>query len=149
MDQQTATDSSLIIEWLNRLIVMAQRGAKLPFYVARLVAEAAIYQEFLTKVRSGVPSTALTKQPPVDSAVVVARERLLEMVAFAPLLHELFGGAADPFAGATPEHLKLLAHLSDITTDPQTMFNSRNGTFLAVVEAAGSEPKHAGEPGDQ
>jgi hypothetical protein len=135
MAQETDTDSGHTIEWLNHLIVIAQRGAKLPFYVARLVAEPAIYQEFLAEVRSGVPAPTSTTQPQVDSAVGVARERLLKMVAFAPLLHELFGGAEDPFAGATHEQLKLLAHLSDITTDPQTMFNSRNGTFLAVVEA--------------
>ena len=58
------------------------------------------------------------------------------MVAFAPLLREsLCKPIRTPFSGAPPEQLELLAQLSDITTDPQAMFSSRNGTFLAVVEA--------------
>ncbi len=53
-------------------------------------------------------------------------------------MRELF--VTDPFQGATPEELSTLAEVADVTTDPQTMVYSRNGTLLAVVEALRQSP---------
>ena len=133
MDQEKP-NTDLTIEWLNRLVMMAQWNPRLPFHIVRLFADHTSYQEFLAKIRSG-KFTKSTEPTQVDGPVGIASERLLEIVAFAPLLRELFGAEQDPFDGAPPELLSLLAQLSDITTDPQSMFYSRNGTFLAVVEA--------------
>ena len=124
-------DPQLTIQWLNKLVMMAQWPGKLPFYLVRLYGAPDIYQKFLTQVRTGATDdTDLT-----DQIVKTAREKLLEAVAKWPALKELFAGDEDPFAGAPVSHLQLLADVSDITTDPQRMLWSRNGTFVAIVEA--------------
>jgi len=131
MNQQSPTDPQLTIEWLNRLVMMAQWPGKLPFCLVRLYGAPEQYQKFLVQVRTG----ATDDTDDTDQIIKTAREKLLEAVAKWPSLKELFAADEDPFAGAAVDHLQLLADVSDITTDPQRMVWSRNGTFVAVVEA--------------
>ncbi len=131
MNQQSPTDPKLTIEWLNRLVMMAQWPGRLPFCLVRLYGAPESYQSFLTQVRTG----ATDDTDDTDQTVNTAREKLLEAIAKWPALKELFASDEDPFAGAPVEQLQLLAGVSDITTDPQRMVWSRNGTFVAVVEA--------------
>jgi hypothetical protein len=131
MNQQSPTDPQLTIEWLNRLVMMAQWPGKLPFCLVSLYAAPEQYQKFLVQVRTG----ATDDTDDTDQIIKTAREKLLEAVAKWPSLKELFAADEDPFAGAAVDHLQLLADVSDITTDPQRMVWSRNGTFVAVVEA--------------
>lgn len=127
----TPIDPKVTIEWLNRLVMMAQWPGKLPFYLVRLYGAPEQYQKFLTQVRTG----ATDDTDDTDQIVKTAREKLLEAIVKWPSLKELFAADEDPFANATLDHLQLLADVSDITTDPQRMVWSRNGTFVAVVEA--------------
>ena len=124
-------DPKLTIEWLNKLVMMAQWPGKLPFYLVKLYSAPQEYQKFLLQVRTG----ATDNTDDTDQNVKTAREKLLEAVGKWPALKELFAATEDPFAGAPVDHLQLLADVSDITTDPQRMVWSRNGTFVAVVEA--------------
>src|SRR5690242_4017099 len=130
MNQPTPIDPKLTIEWLNKLVMMAQWPGKLPFCVVWLFGAREQYQKFLLQVRTG----ATDDTDDTDQSVKTAREKLLEAVAKWPALKELFAATADPFANAPLDHLQLLADVSDITTDPQRMVWSRNGTFVAVVE---------------
>lgn len=131
MSQEPTITPNRTIDWLNKLVMMAQWKEKLPFHAVRLFAAPEDYQRFLVQVRTGnTDDTDIT-----DDAVRTAREMLSDAVASWPSLREMFAAADDPFAGAPVEHLQLLAEVSDITTDPQKMVYSRNGTFLAVVEA--------------
>src|SRR5207253_11150514 len=41
----------------------------------------------------------------------------------------------DPFAGASADQLELLAEVSDVAPAPRALVHSRNGTFLAILEA--------------
>ena len=132
MLQATTLEPKLTIDWLNKLVMMAQweRG-QLPFHFVSLFGAPEAYQRFLGEVRNGTTdNTDIT-----DQAVKTAREKLLKAVASWPSLREMFGADVDPFEGAPLEHLQLLAEVSDITTDSQRMIWSRNGTFIAVVEA--------------
>jgi len=131
INQPSSIDPKQTIQWLNRLVMMAQWPGKLPFSLVRLYGAPEHYQKFLMQVRTGVTDDAdLT-----DEIVKTAREKLLEAIAKWPALKELFAADQDPFADAPVDHLQLLADVSDITTDPQRMVYSRNGTFVAVVEA--------------
>ena len=132
MLQVTTIEPKLTIEWLNKLVMMAQwEHGQLPFHFVPLFGAPEAYQRFLAEVRQETTdNTDIT-----DQAVKTARENLLKAVASWPSLREMFGADLDPFAGAPLEHLQLLSEVSDITTDPQKMVYSRNGTFLAVVEA--------------
>ena len=143
MSLPTPIDPKLTIEWLNRLVMMAQwRRGELPFHFMRLFSVPEKYQEFLVQVRTGATDdTDIT-----DEAVKTAREKLLEAIAKWPALKELFAWEQDPFAGAPVEHLQLLAEISDFTTDPQRMIYSRNGTFVAIVEALRQSQDFEAEP---
>ena len=134
MNQQSPTDPNLTIEWLNKLVMMAQWPGKLPFYLVRLYGAPESYQKFLTQVRTGATNDA-DETDDMDQNIKAAREKLLEAVGKWPALKELFAANEDPFAKATVDQLQLLTDVSDITTDPQRMVWSRNGTFVAVVEA--------------
>jgi CHAT domain len=131
MNKATPTDAKLI-EWLNNLIMLAQWDNKLPFYLVRLVNDPTAYQEFRTRVAG---TTDHTEGKEEETPVSIARKKLLAAVASVPTLKELFAADRDPFDDAPPDHLQLLAEVSDITVKPPQMIYSRNGTLIAVVEA--------------
>jgi hypothetical protein len=134
MDQQTPIEPKQTIEWLNKLIMLAQWNRKLPFHTVRLVNEPADYQAFLTRVKtSATGKTQLTDSSTETTPLAVARRKLLEAVAAVPALRELFGSDQDPFHHAPPDHLELLAEVSDVTAESQKMVYSRNGTLEAVI----------------
>jgi hypothetical protein len=136
MDQQTPIDPKRTIEWLNKLIMLAQWDQKLPFHTVKLLSEPQVYQHFLARVRAAATDqTQLTDNSTESTPLVLARKKLLEAVASVPALRELFGADQDPFEGAPPHHLELLAEVSDVTADSQRMVYSRNGTLMAKVEA--------------
>lgn len=137
MEQHLRINPTRTVEWLNKLIMLAQWDKKLPFHIVRLLKEPEDYQEFLTRVRASLKDKAqLTDNSTANTPVVTARKKLLEAVAAVATLQELFSSDQDPFDGAPPEHLQLLAEVSDMTTEPsQKMVYSRNGTLVAVVEA--------------
>ncbi|MCA1577609.1 MAG: hypothetical protein LC794_09645 [Acidobacteria bacterium] len=134
MDQQTSIEPKQTIEWLNKLIVLAQWNRKLPFHTVRLLTDPPNYQAFLTRVRaSPIDKTQLTDFSTETWPTAVARRKLLEAVAAVPALRELFGSDQDPFKDARPAHLELLAEVSDVTAESQKMVYSRNGTLEAVI----------------
>jgi hypothetical protein len=136
MDQQTPIDPKRTIEWLNKLIMLAQWDQKLPFHAVRLISEPEAYQDFLIRVRASVKDqTQLTENSTENTPLVLARKNLLAAVNSVPALRELFGAEQNPFDGALPAHLELLAEVSDVTSDSQRMVYSRNGTLMAKVEA--------------
>jgi hypothetical protein len=142
MTQATTIDPNRTIDWLNKLVMMAQWKPALSFQAVKLVGDQTAYQGFLSEVRTGnTDDTDIT-----DDTVRTAREELLQAVVSWPSLKEMFAADEDPFAGAPVEHLQLLAEVSDITTDPQKMVYSRNGTFLAVVEALRQSQELDAEP---
>jgi hypothetical protein len=136
MDQQTPIDPNRTIEWLNKLIMLAQWDQKLPFHTVTLVSEPEEYQDFLIRVRAAAKDeTQLTDNSTENTPLALARRQLLEAVSNVPALRELFGAEQDPFDKAPPHHLELLAEVSDVTADSQRMVYSRNGTLMAKVEA--------------
>lgn len=136
MDQQTSIDPKHTIEWLNKLIMLAQWDKKLPFHLVLLRNNPNEYQAFLSRVRaSATDKTQLTDTSTENTPVVVARKKLLEAVAAVPALRELFESDENPFKDAPPDHLELLAEVSDVTAESQRMVYSRNGTLMAVIEA--------------
>lgn len=133
MEPPTPTEIKQTIDWLNKLVAMAQWDAKLPFYTATLLSKPKPYQQFLREAKAekvGVP--AAPSPASVETPYALAHRKLLERIAITQQLHEMFGADQDPFQGASSEYLQLLAEVSDITTDPHAMVNSRNGTFLAM-----------------
>ena len=120
---QPTIDPKLIIEWLNKFVMMAQWDKTLPFHAVTLVRDPNAYEEFRKRVREG--NTDGTDKT----------EHLSKAVAGWVSLREIFAADVDPFAGAPLDQLQLLAEVSDMTTDPQKMVYSRNGTFIAVIEA--------------
>jgi hypothetical protein len=134
VDQPTSVEPKQTIEWLNKLIMLAQWNRKLPFHTVRLLNDPPDYQAFLTRVRaSATDKTQLTDSSTETTPVAVARRKLLEAVAAVPALRELFGSHQDPFKDAPPDHLELLAEVSDVTAESQKMVYSRNGTLEAVI----------------
>lgn len=123
---QPTIDPKLTIEWLNKFVVMAQWDKTLPFQVVKLLGDRSTYEGFLKRVREG-NTDETDKSDKTD--------QVWKAVAGWPSLRELFAADVDPFAGAPLDQLQLLAEVSDMTTDPQKMVYSRNGTFIAVIEA--------------
>ena len=138
MTQATSIDAQHTIEWLNKLIMLAQWDKKLPFHVVRLVSDRPAYQEFLTRVSSGATEQ---EDKTEETPETIARQKLLAAIASVPTLKELFAAEADPFKDAPPDHLQLLAEVSDITVKPPQIIYSRNGTLIAVVEALRQSPE--------
>jgi CHAT domain len=128
-----------IIDWLNRLIMLAQWDAKFPFQIASLFTDSEKYKQALDQIQTALTKPGVPSYP--DFSPLLGKEeweKLFGKVTAAPPLRELF--VTDPFQGATPEELSTLAEVADVTTDPQTMVYSRNGTLLAVVEALRQSP---------
>ena len=122
------------IEWLNTLIVMAQWDESLPLYFARLFSKPDQYQEALKRVRKTSKDGPLPA-PAGDALRKKEWERLYQLNASAEPLRKLFADKKDPFKGAYPHEISSLADISDLTTDPLTMFYSKNGTFFLVLSA--------------
>ena len=128
-----------IIEWLNRLIMLAQWDAKFPFHIASLFTDSEKYKQALDQIQTALTKSGIPSNP--DFAPLLGKEeweKLFGKVTTAPLLRELF--VTDPFQGATPAELSTLAEVAVVTTHPQTMVYSRNGTLLEVVEALRQSP---------
>jgi len=136
MDQQTPVDQQKrTIEWLNRLIMLAQWHRKLPFHAVRLLSDPIEYQAFLTRVRAATDKAQLADSSTESTPLAVARKKLLEAVVAVPAIQELFGSGQDPFKDATPDVVELLAEVSDVVADSQNTVYSRNGTLSAVIDA--------------
>lgn len=134
MDQQPFIEPTQTIEWLNKLIMLAQWNRKLPFDTVLLRRHPPLYETFLTRVRaSATDNTQLADTFPDVAPYAIPLKKLLEAVAAVPALRELFGSDVDPFKDAPPDHLELLAEVSDVTADSQKMVYSRNGTLEAVI----------------
>ena len=134
MDQPTSIEPKQTIEWLNKLIMLAQWNRKLPFHTVRLFSDSTEYQAFLTRVRaSATDTTQLIDASTETTPAALARKKLLEAVAAVPALRELFGSEQDPFKDAPPDHLELLAEVSDVSAESQKIVYSRNGTLEAVI----------------
>jgi hypothetical protein len=142
MDQQTSIETKQTIEWLNKLIMLAQWNRKLPFYTVLLIRWGLPdYLAFLTLVRASATDKTqlsnaamqITETNAEVAPVPAARKRLHEAVAAVPALQQLFGSDKDPFEGAPPAHLELLAEVSDVTADSQKLVYSRCGTLEAVI----------------
>ncbi|HEV2834185.1 MAG TPA: CHAT domain-containing protein [Pyrinomonadaceae bacterium] len=131
----TPTEIKQTIDWLNKLVAMAQWDAKLPFYTATLFSKPKPYQQFLREAKAekiGVPDAPSPAE--VETPFALAHRKLLERIAVTQQLHEMFGADQDPFYGASHEYLQLLAEVSDMSIDPSSEVSSRNGTFLAVCD---------------
>jgi len=128
MDSKSDKNS---IKWLNALIAMAQWNRSLPFYFAKLFNEPEEYREALGLLRK-VPEDG---PPPAPGPTLNQKEwqTLYEKTTSTASLLKLFANTGDPFEDATPSQIWLLAEVSDLTSDPQTMFYSQNGTFYLVL----------------
>jgi len=132
------SQSDLTIGWLNKLIALAQWDKKFPLYLARLFQDPDAYATALNKIReasAGTPQTPESPQSPNGLLSETEWHDLYSGIIRSKPLRRLFGAGSDPFAGATAHQMTLLAEVSDITTDSQTMVYSRNGTFLGIVES--------------
>jgi CHAT domain len=123
-----------IIEWLNTLIVMAQWDKSLPLYFGRLIRKTDQYQKALVLIRETPPNGPLPASAG-DALSDDEWQKLYKLTSCALPLRQMFADSRDPFQGGSPDEISLLGELSDLTTDPQTMFYSRNGTFHLVLEA--------------
>jgi hypothetical protein len=133
-----------IIEYLNRFIVLNQWDKKLPIYMARLLANREHYEQARDAIRRALsesePSKLVPPQPVSSPLSADEWDHLYLALARAAPLRELFGSDQDPFPGDIPDHVAVLAELSDLTTDPQTMAYSRYGAFLSILEALRQSP---------
>jgi len=134
------SDEKKIIEWLNALIVMAQWDKSLPLYFARLYHKPDQYQKALQLIRE--PSHD-GEPPAIPGDALSGREwrKLFNFTTRAESLRKLFAGDRDPFYGAHINEMSLLADVSDLTTDSQTVFYSQNGTFQLVLETVRQRPE--------
>lgn len=127
------------IKWLNTLVMLAQWNENLPSYFARLFSQDE-YKKALQLFRAHRRNDPV---PPAPGTTLTAKEWevLYRKTTTAAPLRELFAGEQDPFAKAPAEEISSLAEVSDLTTDSQTMFYSRNGTFHEVYEAVRQNPE--------
>ena len=125
---------STLIAWLNTLIVMAQRHKHLPLYFGRLFQKPDQYRKALDLIRK-TPAKGPLPEAAGNALSKDEWQRLYQHTTSAAPLRKLFADHNDPFHGASAQEISSLAELSDITTDPQTLFYSRNGTFHLVLEA--------------
>ncbi len=132
---RSGSNEKQLIEWLNTLIVMAQWDEHVPLYFARLFAEPASYRAALQRICTKDATS------PGDSLTKEEWERLFRVTTSAESLRKLFADDNDPFKGASESEISLLADVSDLTSDPQTMFYSQNGTFHLVLSAVRQRPE--------
>lgn len=127
------SDQNKLIEWLNALIVMAQWDKSLPSYFARLYTKSDQYKKALQLIREPPQADAPPKTPG-DALSDREWQKLFKFATRAESLRKLFADGRDPFYGAHINEISLLADVSDLTTDVQTVFYSQNGTFQLVLE---------------
>jgi CHAT domain len=133
------SDQNELIEWLNALIVMAQWDKSLPLYFARLYNKSDQYQKALQLIREP-PQDGGPPETPGDALSGREWRKLFQFATRAESLRKLFADGRDPFYGAHPNEISLLADVSDLTTDSQTIFYSQNGTFQLVLETVRQRP---------
>ena len=136
---RSRSDQNKLIEWLNALIVMAQWDKILPSYLARLFNKPEQYQQALHLITAGPPET--TPDKPGDALNEEEWRKFYKFTTRAESLRKLFATGRDPFHGADKNDISLLAELSDLTTDLQTLFYSQNGTFQWVLETVRQRPE--------
>jgi len=123
-----------LIAWLNTLIVMSQWHKQLPLYFGRLFQKPDQYRKALELIQN-TPGKGPLPEAPGKALSKDEWQRLYQHITSAAPLRKLFEDDNDPFQGAPIQDIASLAELSDITTDLQTLFYSRNGTFHLVLEA--------------
>jgi len=133
-------DENKLMEWLNALIVLAQWDKNLPLFIGRLVHKPEQYRKALERIREPSPNDG-PPPPPGDVLNEAEWQRLFMFTTRAASLRKLFAAGRDPFLGATKDEISLLASISDLTTDDQTMFYSQNGTFQLVLETVRQRPE--------
>ena len=128
-----------LIDWLNTLIMMAQWDKTLPLYFARLFADRDKYDAALRMIREA----SYDGNPPSLGGALDDEEwrRVYRTTTRAESLRKLFAEDADPFSGGRAAEISVLADVSDLTTDAQTLFYSQNGTFQIVLEAVRQRPE--------
>jgi len=134
------SDQNKLIEWLNALIAMAQWDKSLPLYFARLYTKPDQYQKALQLIREP-PQDGGQPERPGDALSDREWRKLFNFTTRAESLRKLFADGRDPFYGAHANEISLLADVSDLTTDAQTMFYSQNGTFQLVLETVRQRPQ--------
>lgn len=135
---ETSQKEKQQIKWLNGLIMLAQWDENLPLYLARLFKQSDQYKKALELIRARE-----SKVPPAPGNILREDEwtALYKRTTTTGPLRELFADQRDPLAGASLEEISVLADLSDLTTDPQTTFSTRNGTFHQVYEVIRQKPE--------
>ena len=135
------TDSSdrQKIEWLNALIVLAQWDKSLPLYLARLFNKPDQYQKALPLIRQ--PSDGEPPDTPGDALSSAEWQKLYNFTTRAESLRKMFANGRNPLSGASENEISVLAEISDLTTDSQTVFYSQNGTFQLVLETVRQRPE--------
>jgi hypothetical protein len=125
-----------LIKWLNALIAMAQWNASLPFYFARLLDQSPEYTEALRLIRKE-PRTGPPPEPPGSTLNKKEWETLYERTTAVASLRNLFVDNRNPFENAVASQISVLAEISDLTTtsDPQKVFDSKNGAFRVILAA--------------
>ena len=120
------------IKWLNALIAMAQWDKALPFYFAKLFNDRDEYKKALELIRK-VPREGPIPEPPGPILNKEEWRMVYEKTTTTASLLNLFENDADPFKDAMSSQIWVLAEVSDLTSEPQTMFYSQNGTFHLVL----------------
>jgi len=124
---------------LNTVLVLAQWEKNLPRYIAKLFGDAEQYAAALVKIREGLAQAEPERVPPLPAPGRTLTsgewESLYVSIARAAPLRDLFKSKIDPFSGFTPDQMLVMAGLSDVGTDPHTMFYTRDEAFMAVLAA--------------
>ena len=138
MEQQLIKER--IVEWLNTLVGLAQWDKRLPSYLARLFRTPDQYAAALASIRQGInhPAQADPKAP--EGLTADEWQKLYSGVTRAVSVRQRFASGQDPLEGATYEQISVLADLSDLTADPQTMAYSTNEAFLDVLGTLRQSP---------
>lgn len=119
---------------------MAQWDKSLPLYFARLYNKSDQYEKALQLFREP-PQDGGPPAKPGDALSSREWEKLYDFTTRAESLRKLFADGHDPFYRAYENEITLLAEVSDLTTDSQTVFYSQNGTFQLVLETVRQRPE--------
>lgn len=124
---------------LNTVLVLAQWDKRLPRYIAKLFRDRDQYAKALEQIRWGLAQTEPGQIPALQTATNTLTtdewKSLYTSIAGAGPLRDLFKSETDPFADITHDQMLVMAGLSDISTDPQTMFYTRDEAFMEVLSA--------------
>ncbi|HJY30324.1 MAG TPA: CHAT domain-containing protein [Pyrinomonadaceae bacterium] len=137
---ETEPADNTAIKSLNALIAMAQWDKHLPFYFARLYKNENEYEKALQRIRKASDEAAKS-EPPCDTLDEQEWKTLYVKTTTTSSLSKLFANDGDPFRNASRAQILLLAEISDLKTDPQKMFSSKNGAFHLVLDAIRKKPE--------